>query len=323
MKNKDLISVIILNFNGLEYLKKTIPSIISLSYSNKEIIVFDNASNDGSLEFLSAFAEVSLVKSNTNLGYSKGKNEAVKHSKGKYVLMLDNDILIRNVNILQEVKANYSQQTAFLQVPLIDINKEKTGFYGIYFSIYGANLHKKQIEKSKILNSEQTLIEIAGATGGCLFFKRKVWNDLGGFDESQMFNIDDIDIGPRAVIYGYKNYLYTKSFFTHIGIVHKTLKKLYANRFKLVFSGHARSMIKNYTLKNLLIYFPVFVIFQFFKAIKYTILKRNLNVFLAFFSSVVRFFKNINSTFVERKKIQNKRVLKKDVFLEIKVPKFL
>ena len=322
MDNKALISIIILNFNGLEYLKETIPSILSLQYSNKEIIVFDNASTDGSIEFLSAFSEITLVKSKINLGYSKGKNEAIKHSNGEDILMLDNDILINNVNILQELKENYSQEIAFLQVPLIDINQEETDFYGIYFSIYGANLHKKQIEKSKILASEQKLIEIAGATGGCMFFKRSVWDKLGGFDESQMFNLDDIDIGPRAIIYGYKNYLYTKAFFTHIGIAHKNSKKLYANRFKLVFSGHARSMIKNYTLKSLLIYFPIFVAFQFFKALKYTILKRNLNVFLAFFSSVFRFFKNINSTFVERKKIQNKRVLKNDVFLKIKVPNF-
>jgi len=322
MKEDVLISIIILNYNGLEYLKKTIPSIINIQYPNKEIIILDNGSTDGSVEFIKKFKHVKLIDKGINIGYSKGKNEAVKQSTGEFVLMLDNDILINDVDILQKLKESYFKQTAFLQVPLVDVDKRETGFYGIYFSIYGVNLHKKQIEKSRILNSEQTLIEIAGATGGCMFFKREVWNVLGGFDESQIFNIDDVDIGARAVIYAYKNYLYTKAFFTHIGVVHKISKELYAKRFKLVFSGHARSMIKNYRLKNLLIHFPIFLVFQVFKAIKYSIIKRNIFVFTSFIGSVGLFFKNLPSTFKEREKIQKKRVLKNDDFLKIKTPKF-
>ena len=315
----DLISIIFLNYNGLDYLKQIIPAAISLSYPNKELIVFDNGSDDGSVEFLKSHSEVHVIENPKNLGYSKGKNRAITYARGKFILMLDNDILINDTDILGKLLNNYSEQTAFLQVPLLDIGKIKTRFYGIFFSIYGVNLHKKQLEIEKILNSEHQLVEIAGATGGCMFFTREKWDELGGFDEAQTFNLDDIDIGPRAMLFGYKNYLYTKSYFTHLGFVHKQSSKLYANRFKLVFSGHARSMFKNYKTINLVKRFPFFVLHQFFKAVKYSILRRNIFVFFAFFHSFFRFCRNLKSTLQERKIIQHKRKVKADDFLNVKM----
>lgn len=315
----DLISIIFLNYNGLNYLKQTIPAALSLIYPNKEIIVFDNGSDDGSVEFLKALAEVRVIENPENLGYSKGKNRAITYAKGEFVLMLDNDILIRDKDILERIVEKYTEETAFIQVPLLDIGKSKTGFYGIFFSIYGVNLHKKKVEIEKILNSKQKTIEIAGATGGCMFFRRKIWDELGGFDEVQTFNLDDIDIGPRAIIYGYRNFLYTKSYFLHLGIVHKQSAKLYANRFKLIFSGHARSMFKNYKIDNLIFHFPFFIFFQFFKSLKYSILKRNIFIFFAFCNSFFRFCKYFKSTLHERKIIQRKRKVKSDDFLKVKV----
>lgn len=316
------LSVIILNLDGLNYLKQTIPAILRLSYSNIEVIVFDNASTDGSIEFLENFQEIKLIKSSENLGYSKGKNQAVSHATGDFILMLDNDILINDVDILEQLIKNYSSKTAFLQLPLVDVGKTKTAYYGIYYSLYGVNLHKPEIEIEKIQNTKQNLIEIGAATGGCMFFERKKWDDIGGFDENQSFNLDDMDIGPRAVIYGYKNFLYTKSYFTHLGIVHKQSSRLYANRFKLVFSGHTRSMFKNYKAHNLMIRFPLFVLHQLFKAIKYSVLRKNGLIFLAFCNSFFRFCGNFKSTLRERKIIQRKRKIETDDFLKIKIPEF-
>lgn len=319
---KPKISIIVLNFNGLSYLKQTIPALLALKYPNKEVVVFDNGSTDGSVGFLKNNPAIKLIESSRNLGYSAGKNRAVEHSSGEFVLLIDNDILINDAGILEKMLENYSAETAFLQVPLLDAGKDKTGFYGIYFSVYGVNLHKTQVEIDKILHSKHHLIEIAGATGGCMFFERNKWFEIEGFDEAQSFNLDDIDIGPRAIIYGYKNFLFTKSYFTHLGIVHKRSSRLYANRFRLIFSGHARSMVKNYKTLNLIKRFPLFFIHQFFKAFKYTLLRKNIFVLFAFFDSFFRFCRNLKGTLRERKIIQRKRTVKTDAFLKIDIPKF-
>jgi len=184
------------------------------------------------------------------------------------------------------------------------------------------NMHRPSIDIKNIINFSKDFIQIGGPTGGCFFCSKKNWEKIGGFDESQIFNIDDADIGPRSIIYGYKNYLYTKIFFTHLGIKKTEKPENYAQRFKLLFSGHARTMIKNYNLKNLIFLFPLFFIFQLIKAIRYSFKKRSLKVFWVFLNSLGLFIKNFPNTLKQRKIIQSKRIIKEDIFLKIKPPKF-
>ena len=96
MSNFPKISVVMLNYNGLKYIKKTIPSILKLSYSNFELIVVDNGSTDGSIDFLKKNKEVLLIDNRENLGYSVGKNIGIKHAHGEFIFLIDGDILIEN-----------------------------------------------------------------------------------------------------------------------------------------------------------------------------------------------------------------------------------
>lgn len=321
-KKSPLISVVMLNYNGLKYLKKTIPPILKLDYSNYEFIIVDNGSTDGSIDFIKKFKKIKLVENGENLGYSKGKNIGVIRAKGEYVLLLDGDILIQNYTILDNLLSYCKENISFIQVPLLDIDKENTFYYGVYFSIYGSNMHRQTINIKRILNYKENIINIGSSTGGCCFFNKRNWHKIGGLDESQKFNIDDTDIGPRAIIYGFNNILYTKTYFIHLGINKVDSSEDYSNRFKLMFSGHARSMIKNYRLKNLFVRFPLLCLFQLTKAIRYSIKKRSGKVLLAFFYSLKIFLKNLQDTLKQRKIIQSKRVVKDDIFLKIKPPKF-
>jgi len=324
MKNKKdpKISVVMLNHNGLKYLKKTIHPILKLDYSNYEFIIVDNGSTDGSTAFIKKFKKIKLIENKENLGYSKGKNIGVKNAKGKYILLLDNDILIKDKDVLNELSKKYKRSMGFIQILLLDINQKKTKHYGLYFSIYGVNSHQKSINIKNILKQSKNLIKIPSPTGGCMFFNKNNWNKIGGFDESQKFNIDDIDIGPRAFNLGYKNFLYTKKYFIHLGVKNAKTNKIYAKRFNLIFSGHGRSMIKNYNIKNLLLRFPVFFLFQLSKAIKYSFKRKTFAVFTSFIKSIKLFLKNLPDTLKQRKKIQSERKIKEDLFLKIKTPRF-
>lgn len=319
--NCPLVSVVMLNYNGLKYLKETIPPILELDYPNYEFIIVDNGSTDGSIEFINEFEKIRLIENGENLGYSNGKNIGVWEAKGEYILSLDNDILILNKIIITDIIRSYREDVGFIQILFNDLGHENTKYYGIYFSIYGANSHKKSINITKILNYKKQVV-IGAATGGCFFISRTKWNYIGGFDESQPFNIDDIDVGVRAWIYGFKNYLYTKSYAIHLGIDRTLTAESYSNRFRLLFSGHARSMIKNYRLNNLIIYLPLLFIFQSIKSIRYSVKKRSPKIFFAFLWSIKYFLKNFPDTLKQRKMIQSKRTIKDDVFLKIKPPRF-
>jgi len=322
MKNHPLISVVMLNYNRLKYLKQTIKPILNQDYPNFEFMIVDNGSDDGSIKYIKKFKKIKLIENKENLGYSKGKNIGIRKAKGKYILLLDEDILIRNKDILNKLLQNYSKNMGFLQITLVDNKKNKTKYYGISYSKYGINSHKKEINIEKILNSGEKLIEIGSPTGACIFSSKFIWEKIGLFDESQKFNIDDVDIGARSSIFGFKNYLYTKDYLTHLGINNRKNLEIYSKRFKLIFSGHGRSMVKNYRLKNLILRFPIFFAFQLIKAIRYSIKKRSPKIFFAYLYSVKFFIKNLPDTLKQRKIIQSKRVIKEDIFLKIKPPKF-
>ncbi len=319
-----LITIVILNYNGEKYLQITLPQLSKLTYPNIEIIIVDNGSKDRSIIFLEQQENITLIKNSTNLGYSAGKNQGIKAAKGEYVFLLDEDIFIDDLDLLQILLENYKANTGFIQPLLVDKDKDVTTYYGIYPSIYGVNLHRKAVQVEKILQYDKALIEVEGGTGGCLFFKRSIWNKLGGYDESQLFNIDDIDIGPRAILYGYRNYLLTKRKVTHLGVNNFNIKEKlnYSNRFRYLFSGHARSIVKNYKSINLVPRIFVLFFYVWFKAILYSIKRRDITIIFANIYSIVRFFKNLPSTLKERHFIQNKRIINEDNFLKISIPKF-
>lgn len=317
-----LVSITILNHNGLSYLKRTIDSILKIDYPNYEIIVVDNGSTDNSVEYIESLGSVRLVRNNINLGFSQGKNIAISQARGEYILSIDNDILIADHQILKKLLKIYSDKVAFIQVPLIDVDSKTTSYYGIYFSLYGLNWHKKHVEIDKILSYPKETIEIAGPTGAFMFFKKKVWDDIGGFDQSQLFHLDDVDIGPRSYLLGYKNFLYTKSFVYNLGGRRSRDEKNYVKRYRFIFSGHARSMIKNYNKKNLFVRFPIFILFQKLKTIKYALKYRDINIVYAFLASIFTFVGKLGETLRERYLIQSRRVVHDDIYLELKTPKF-
>lgn len=320
-KNVPLVSLIILNFNGIEYLEETIPAILNLNYPNIEYIVVDNGSTDDSIDFIKKYPQIKIIKNIENLGYSIGKNTGLKAAKGAYILSLDEDILINDYSLLQKLICKYSDNTCFLQVPLIDRGKEKTFYYGTFYSIYGLNMHRQSVSINMLQNFNKK-IEICGPTGGFFFVSKINLQKIGYFDESQKFHIDDVDIGPRSCIFGFKNFLITDIYCEHLGINKTANLEKFINRYKLVFSGHARAMFKNFKMINLLIRFPVFLFFQLLKAIKFSVIKKSIKVFYSFFISVSFFIKNLADTLRQRKIIQSKRIISKDIFLKINTPKF-
>ncbi|MEI7604066.1 MAG: glycosyltransferase [bacterium] len=319
-KNFPLISIVILNYNGLKYLKKTIPAILSLNYQFIEVIVVDNGSKDGSLEFINSYENVKVINNNIN-NYSIGKNIGALNSTGEFLLLLDNDILIEDKELLKKLVLNYTSETAFLYVPIVDEGEHITTYYGLYYGLFGAQYKNKPVNIDKILNSNK-IIPIGSPDGKFMFIKRSIWSLIGGFDDCQEFNIDDVDIGPRAYLLGYKNYLFADTKLTHLGVNNQQSSIIYASRFKTLFSGHARSMLKIYKYHNLIWRLPLLTIFMLIKSIRYSVHKRSIHIFFSYFYSIKNFLILLPNTLKQRQNIQSKRIILDDDFLHIKSPNF-
>lgn len=111
---KEKVSIIILNYNGKQFLKECLESVLVQSYSEFEIILFDNASTDGSVEFVtSSFTDkrIKIFSSDENLGFAGGNNEALKHCTGDLIVLLNNDTKSETEWLRHLVKAVHAGNT--------------------------------------------------------------------------------------------------------------------------------------------------------------------------------------------------------------------
>ena len=92
---KGLVSVVIPNWNGKKFLKGCLDSLLECSYGQIEIVMVDNGSKDGSVEFLEEnYPEVKLIKFEQNTGFSVAVNAGINHSTGEFVALLNNDTTV-------------------------------------------------------------------------------------------------------------------------------------------------------------------------------------------------------------------------------------
>ena len=97
-ENKPLVSIVMLTYNALDYTKQCLNSILSQTHYPYELVLVDNASSDGTPEYLREFKQrysnVTLIENQKNTGFAGGNNQGVKAARGKYVLLLNNDVLV-------------------------------------------------------------------------------------------------------------------------------------------------------------------------------------------------------------------------------------
>ena len=101
--SKPLVSIIIVNYNGLELLKKCLMSLSKIQFTNYEVILVDNNSSDNSVNYVTKnFPQIILIKLDENKGFAEPNNIASKIAKGEYLLFLNNDTIVTE-NFLTEL----------------------------------------------------------------------------------------------------------------------------------------------------------------------------------------------------------------------------
>lgn len=317
------ISVVVLNYNGLPYLRDTIPPLLRMEHPDTEIIVVDNHSADGSVAYIESLSapRLKIIRNSENSGYCQGKNLGIENATGEFILLLDEDTKIDHPDILGELLDLYRRlpNTGFISLLLKENDDhETTKLYGGFmrlFSVYS----NKPVSIRALMRREYH--ESSSPDGQAVFFKKTVFQSLGGYDTSQPYYIDVGDIGLRAVLFGYRNYVYTKRIFTHLGKIRKTNKEGWLWKYGYLFSGISRVMFKNYKLVNLYAAFPFWLIYCLTKATRNAVRYRTLRVFGRLAFSVGLFLRNLPDTLRERRRIQRSRTVPSDAFLRISPPR--
>lgn len=191
-----LISVCISNYNGAEYIDQCIRSVLSQEIDCPiEIIVHDDASIDQSLEIIrSRFPQVEVLASKENVGFCISNNRMVAHSTGKYILLLNNDAVLRAGSLKALLDYASTQPTQ--------------GILGLpQYTLYDRSLVDRGYEFDLFMNPIPVFAEgpteVSTVTGACLWIPRKAWDQIGGFPDWFESVAEDIYLCHAARLLGY------------------------------------------------------------------------------------------------------------------------
>lgn len=208
----EAISILIVNYNGKVFLGECLDSIKKNITCGHEIILVDNASQDGSVDFIKQnYPSVTLVASAINTGFTGGNNLAAKYASGRYLLLLNNDTIIRSPIEPLLALMDEKKEIGILGCRLLygdGRQQESIGHVpnAISLALYWLPL-RKVFRQSKLLRSTvsadsplygKPYERVSSVSGAFLLTPAALWQELGGLDERYFMYMEDIDYCRRV-----------------------------------------------------------------------------------------------------------------------------
>ena len=266
------LSVIIVNYNGLQYLQGCFDSLYkNLEGISFEIIVVDNNSADASCSYIREnYPQVTLIESKENLGFGKGNNVAVKETRGKYLLLINNDtIVLDKLEPILMIMEN-DKQIGALGINMLDGNGKYLKAAGNFPSPVSLLLMKK-LWKGKDFKKgsfKKNFYEVDWLSGAFLCIPRRLYDDVGGFDERYFMYVEDVDLCKKIADKGYKRIFSPNFSYIHFVGFSPSKNPLLIKSFKLYVLKHFKGYIKITALLALKINAGVKTIKGKFRAIR-------------------------------------------------------
>lgn len=253
------ITIIIPNYNGAAYIETCLDSLKKQTFQDFDICVVDNASLDGSAQIVEEkFPEVTLIRLSQNFGFSRAVNEGIRRTHCPYVILLNNDTraeadFVRELYlaILKDEKI-FSVGAKMLQMFKPDRIDDAGDLYcalGWAFAL-GKDWEKKYYEKETTVFS---------ACAGAAIYRRELFEQIGYFDEFHFSYLEDVDVGYRARIMGYKNRFTPKAVVYHAGSG-TTGSRYNAFKIRLASRNSWYVIYKNMPAGQIILNLPFFII---------------------------------------------------------------
>lgn len=211
------VTVVIPNYNGKSFLKDCMESLKNQTYKDFSVLVVDNASKDGSVEFLrTEYPETQVLSLDKNYGFSGAVNEGIKRSDTPYVILLNNDTAADKDFVGSLVACMDKDEKIFSANPkMIQMYKpELLDDAGDLYCAVGWAFQRGVGQRSDGYNKE---CNIFSSCAGASIYRRRIFDEIGVFDEMHFAYLEDIDVGYRARIAGYRNVYCPKAEVFHVG----------------------------------------------------------------------------------------------------------
>lgn len=211
------VTIVIPNYNGKHFMEPCLSSLSEQTYKNFHILVVDNASSDGSIEYMEEnYPDIELIKLQKNFGFSKAVNIGIQHSRTPYVILLNNDTTVDTRYVEEMVKAIEKSPKIFsVSSKMIQMyHPELIDSAGDLYTLLGWGVCRGC---GRPVSNYTKYDEIFTACAGAAIYRRSVFDEIGYFDENHFAYLEDIDIGYRARIYGYYNMYCPTALVYHVG----------------------------------------------------------------------------------------------------------
>jgi GT2 family glycosyltransferase len=209
------VSIAILTYNNLDYTKICLESVFNrTSYLNYEVIVVDNASTDGTQEYLRVLADkeekLRIILNNENVGFASGNNQAAKIAEGKYLILLNNDTVVPHGWVSRLLK--YLRDPSIGMVgPVTNWSGNESKIIVNYDTIDGMDAFAQQ----RAYEQSGVVFDIRVAALFCAALRRDEYLDLGGLDERYTIGMFEDDDFAEKVRRSGKRVVCTEEAFVH------------------------------------------------------------------------------------------------------------
>ena len=224
-----VLSIITLNYKKVDLTLNCIKSLYAQfgeKFGNNtiELIIVDNASGDDSVETLNKtihqekYKNIHVSANSENAGFGKGCNLGAKTAKGKYILFLNNDTIVKDRGIYDMVTfLEQHQEAAILGGQLCNMDGSTQSSTGNFYTLPRVFMFLLGLQRYKLIdNSPRTVSRVDWVKGGFFMIRADVFHKLKGFDENIFMYTEDMELCYRAAIAKYATYFYPHAKVLHV-----------------------------------------------------------------------------------------------------------
>ena len=289
-----LVSIIILNYNGEKYLEDCLESIFRETKRDFEVIVVDNNSPDKSGDkFSKKYQNCKFILNEKNEGVSEGLNVGIKNSNGEYIVLLNNDLIVAPKWLDYLFEAYEKNGSGLYQPKFLKMSDRSIiDSAGNLINIFGFGFSREKGKKDVL--KYNSIEEIGFAAGTCMFTIKEIFDKVGYFDKKLFAYNEDLDLGWRARLLGYKSFYVPESIVYHHG---SAQWKWSGEKFYLLERNRWIVLLSNYNTGTILKLLPSLLILEI-ALLMFFAKKRMLIKKLRSYGGIIR----LNNHITKRKK---------------------
>lgn len=324
--NYPLVSIIICNFNGSNFIRKYAKSVFNTKYPNFEILFVDDGSTDNSVELImSMFGQdprLRIIRHNNNLGLASARNTGVKAAKGRYIAFLDVDIEVEQDWLMELVKIlesdSYIGVVMSKTMDMKDRKRVQCAGQDIIPHIGWTVSRGYGEEDTSVYKRVKEVYSCLNAA----IIRREVFEKVGLIDSKMTYLWEDVDFEWRVWLSGYKEVMAPRSIVYHLAKQPRARERMYLwtkIQKDFLFRDSIRFIIKNYEMRNILRYLPWALIIGLVQALRN--FKKDSSSFISFAKAIMLHLKSLDNISQERRRIQRhiRRVSDASIFKKVGV----